>query len=307
MTDIKHRNEPLEKDNQPTGEETAAPYRFKQGEFDFTILSDGYFTLPGTVFAPEASLDERAEVVAKLGFRDDTIRSCANIPVIKTGNEVILVDVGAGRKYEPTEGLLAGNLKAEGIDPASVTRVIFTHAHPDHIWGTLTESGTLRFPNATYYIGETEWDFWMDPDFRTSMPEILHDFARGAQRDLSAVKDRLVLLKPGDEVIRGIAAIDTAGHTPGHLSFEVAGDEGLIITADAATNHVISFEHPSWRFGYDMVSDLAIKNRTKLLQRAASEKLKLLGYHWAYPGVGFAETYGAGYHFDASNRVQRVR
>ena len=109
------------------------------------------------------------------------------------------------------------------------------------------------------------------------------------------------MLKPGGEVISGIAAIDTAGHTPGHLSFEVAGDEGLIITADAATNHVISFEHPSWRFGYDMLSDLAIKNRTALLDRAASERLRLLGYHWAYPGVGFAERRGSTYRFEASS------
>jgi hypothetical protein len=81
-----------------------APYRFKLGDFDFTILSDGYFSLPGTVFAPEASLTERADVVARLGFANDTIRSRANIPVIKIGDEVILVDVGAGQKYEPTEG-----------------------------------------------------------------------------------------------------------------------------------------------------------------------------------------------------------
>jgi glyoxylase-like metal-dependent hydrolase (beta-lactamase superfamily II) len=274
-----------------------APYRFKQGDFDFTILSDGYFSLPGTVFAPEASLAERADVVARLGFANDTIRSRANIPVITIGDEVILVDVGAGQKYEPTEGLLAGNLAAQGIDPASVTRVLFTHGHPDHIWGTLTEAGELRFPNATYYMGATEWNFWMDPDFRTSMPAVLHDFALGAQRDLTAVGDRMVMLKPGDAVISGIVALDTAGHTPGHMSFEVAGDEGLIITADAATNHVISFEHPAWRFGYDMLSDLAISNRQSLLERAAAEKLKLLGYHWAYPGVGFAERKGTAFQF----------
>jgi glyoxylase-like metal-dependent hydrolase (beta-lactamase superfamily II) len=193
--------------------------------------------------------------------------------------------------------LLAGNLAAQGIDPTSVTRVLFTHGHPDHIWGTLTEAGELRFPNATYYMGATEWNFWMDPDFQTSMPAVLHDFALGAQRDLTAVKERMVMLRPGDEVISGIVALDTAGHTPGHLSFEVAGDEGLIITADAATNHVISFEYPSWRFGYDMLSDLAIRNRRMLLERAASEKLRLLGYHWAYPGVGFAERKGAAFQF----------
>lgn len=300
MTDTATRHLGTESKVQQAPGEVFPPFRFKQGDLDFTILSDGYFTLPGTVFAPEASLAQRAEMVAKLGFKDDTIRSRANIPVITRGSEVILVDVGAGQKYEPTEGLLSANMAAQGIDPASVTRVVFTHGHPDHIWGTLTEAGSLRFPNATYYIGETEWNFWMDPEFRTSMPDVLHPFAIGAQRDLSAVKERLVMLRPGDEVVSGIAALDTAGHTPGHLSLEVAGGEGLIITADAATNHVISFEHPSWRFGYDMLPDVAIRNRTSLLDKAATDRLKLLGYHWAYPGVGFAERNGDAYHFVAS-------
>jgi glyoxylase-like metal-dependent hydrolase (beta-lactamase superfamily II) len=300
MTSTVPREFRTESNVQQAPGEAFPPFRFKQGDFDFTILSDGYFTLPGSVFAPEASLAERAEAVEKLGFKDDTIRSRANIPVITRGSEVILVDVGAGQKYEPTEGLLTANMTALGIDPASVSRIVFTHGHPDHIWGTLTETGSLRFPNATYYIGETEWNFWMDPDFRTSMPDVLHPFAIGAQRDLSAVRERLVMLKPGDEVVPGIAALDTAGHTPGHLSFEVAGGEGMIITADAATNHVISFEHPSWRFGYDMLPDVAIRNRALLLDKAATDRVKLLGYHWAYPGVGFAERHGNAYRFAAS-------
>lgn len=133
------------------------------------------------------------------------------------------------------------------------------------------------------------------------MPDVLHPFAIGAQRDLSAVRERVVMLKPGDEVISGIAALDTAGHTPGHLSFEVAGGEGLIITADAATNHVISFEHPTWRFGYDMLPDVAIRNRSSLLDKAATDGLKLLGYHWAYPGVGYAERSGDAYRFAPSH------
>ena len=63
------------------------------------------------------------------------------------------------------------------------------------------------------------------------------------------------------------------------------------------TSDVIFFERPDWHFGFDTEPDIALKNRQMLLDRAASEKLKLLGYHWSYPGVGYAERKGSGYRF----------
>ena len=212
-----------------------------------------------------------------------------NIPLVRTGNDVILFDVGGGGKYQPSEGRLSAHLAACGIDPGIVTKVVFTHAHPDHIWGTLNDQGDIRFPNATYYVGETEWGFWTDPHYQTNMPDALHDFARGAQRDLAAIADRLVLLKPGDDVVAGMRALDTAGHTPGHLSFALTGADGLIIAADVATNQIVSFEHPEWKFGYDTSPDLAIRNRVRFVDRAATDRIRLLGYHWTYPGVGHVE------------------
>ena len=120
---------------------------------------------------------------------------------------------------------------------------------------------------------------------------------RSAQRDLEAIKSRVVMLKPGDDVVTGLSVFDTAGHTPGHLSLELAGRQGLLITADVANNEIVSFEHPDWKFGYDTIPELAIKNRIQLLDRAATDKLKLLGYHWEYPGVGYAERRGSAFHF----------
>jgi glyoxylase-like metal-dependent hydrolase (beta-lactamase superfamily II) len=230
-----------------------------------------------------------------------------NVPLIRTGDDIIIVDIGAGAKYQPSDGRLAYNLTEAGVDAKAVTKVVFTHAHPDHIWGTLTDDGSLRFPNATYYVGSAEWAFWMDKDYRTNMPDVLHDFARGAQRDLAAVADRMVLLRPGDDVVTGMRTLDTAGHTPGHLSFELSGGEGLIITADAATNQIVSFEHPQWRFGYDTLPDIAIRNRVRLIDRAATDRIKLLGYHWLYPGIGFVERHRGGTRFSPAAESLRLR
>jgi glyoxylase-like metal-dependent hydrolase (beta-lactamase superfamily II) len=252
-------------------------YRFVQGEFEITIVSDGYITVPIDIVAPEGSPEECREILARTGNPNaGLVESKTNIPVIRRGGDLIIVDIGSGDKYQPSDGRLSGNLTAAGIDPGAITRVVFTHAHPDHVWGTLTENGDLRFPNATYYVGAAEWDFWMDPDYIANMPAVLHEFARGAQRDLGAIRDRVVMLKPGDDIVTGLRAIDTAGHTPGHLSLEMAGGEGLIISADAATNEIASFRHPKARFGYDTIPELAIKNRARLIERASSPSARAM-------------------------------
>ncbi len=282
----------------PTPETSvSAPYSFRHGAFDITVLSDGFITIPQDILLANAAPYEQAALLPRLDTVGDAVRPKANIPALRTGADLILIDIGAGHKYQPTDGRLADHLAAAAIDPGAVTKVVFSHAHPDHIWATLDESGRLRFPNAAYYVGAAEWDFWNDPDYLTKMPAALHDFARGARRDLGAIRDRVVMLRPGDEVVTGLQALATPGHTPGHLSFEVAGGEGLMITVDVANNEVVSFGHPDWRFGYDTDPDLAISTRCKLLDRVATDRMRLLGYHWAYPGVGFAERRGGGFHF----------
>jgi len=272
--------------------------RFLQGEFEVTIVSDGYITVPIDIVAPEASPEERRDILMRTGdLKAGLVKSKTNIPIIRKAKDLIILDVGSGDKYQPSDGRLSANLDAAGIDAGAITKVVFTHAHPDHIWGTLTETGKLRFPNATYYVGAAEWNFWMDPDYRNNMPSVLHEFAEGARRDLGAIRDRVVMLKPGDDIVTGLRALDTAGHTPGHLSLEMAGGEGLIISADAATNEIASFQHPKSPFGYDTIPDIAIRNRARLIERAAADRIKLLGYHWTYPGVGFAERQGNGYRY----------
>lgn len=278
----------------------AQAYRFTHGAFDLTVLSDGFLTLPADVLLPDATADERLRILKRLGGDAAGAPVQVNIPLIRTGNELILVDIGSGDRFQDSAGKLAANLEAAGIDPAAITKVVFTHAHPDHSGATLGRDGKLLYPNADYVVSSAEWDFWTDPGFEGRQPEALHGFARGAKRDLFAVKDRLTLVKPGDEIVPGMRVLDSRGHTPGHISLHLDGDDGLIVTGDAATSNVIFFEHPEWHFGFDTEPEIALKNRKALIGQAAATKAKLLGYHWAYPGVGHAERTGTTYRFVAS-------
>jgi glyoxylase-like metal-dependent hydrolase (beta-lactamase superfamily II) len=136
----------------------------------------------------------------------------------------------------------------------------------------------------------------MDPNYRTTMPDVLHEFARGTQRDLSAVKDHVTLVKPGVDIVIGLRVLDTAGHTWAYLARASRGD-GLIITDDAVTDPIVSFEHPGSKFGSDMQHEVAIAKRKALLERVATDWIKLLGFHWTDPGVGYSERKDSVYRF----------
>jgi glyoxylase-like metal-dependent hydrolase (beta-lactamase superfamily II) len=272
------------------------PHTFKQGDFEITVLSDGSLTLPANLLGPDTPAEERKAFLDMVGITGENVTGAASPVLIRAGSDVILFDNGSGSGFQPTSGKLLENMAAAGIDPASVTRLVFTHGHPDHMWGTAVEGGS-NFPNATYYSGAVEWDFWNAPDILTKMPQDMHGMVTTTQSHYAAVKDKVTRINPGDEIVTGIRAFDTAGHTPGHLSFEIAGGEGLILTADALTFPTVFFPHPEWKFGFDAVHDLAIAARKSLLDRAATDKIKLIGYHWPYPGIGYAEKKDGAYQY----------
>ena len=68
--------------------------------------------------------------------------------------------MGSGDRFMPTAGKLWDNLKTAGIDKGKITKVIFTHGHPDHLWGTVDELDELVMPDATFFVAGAEWDFW---------------------------------------------------------------------------------------------------------------------------------------------------
>lgn len=281
----------------PPGVLAGGFHKLKHGSFDITVLSDGFITLTSDILMPDGSPDEIGSNLRRLGGNADSAPLQTNIPLLRHGSDLILIDTGAGANFQPSDGRLAENLASIAVDPASITKIVFTHAHPDHSGGTTRADGSLLFPNAHYYVNEAEWLFWTDPTYETAMPEALHVFARGAQRDLFAVKDRLTMVKPGDEIVSGMNVVSSRGHTPGHISLELAGDGNLLIAGDVIPNDIVSFENPCWHFGFDTEPEIALANRAALLDKAANEKIRMLGYHWTYPGIGYVERNGTAYRF----------
>jgi glyoxylase-like metal-dependent hydrolase (beta-lactamase superfamily II) len=148
-------------------------------------------------------------------------------------------------------------------------------------------------------LSQAEWNFWMADDVASRLPEDRQNFAPGAKRNLSSIKDKLQLIEPGTEIVSGIRTIDTSGHTAGHISIEiVSGGEALVVLSDALTHPIISFAHPEWSPAADHHdAERAIATRRSLLARLTSDRSLAIGYHLPFPGLGRVERHGSAYRF----------
>lgn len=193
-------------------------------------------------------------------------------------------------------GLLTENLKKAGIDPADIDAVIPTHAHIDHIGGIVNKEGKLLFPNAQIYMTQIDFDFWTS-DARMGTPA--EGSARAAQKNLLPHRDRIVFYKHGQDVIPGVEAMHTPGHTMGHSSFIIkSGNSSLFLTGDTV-HHNILLENPRMQVGFDTDAAMGVDTRVKMLDMLAANRIDTLIYHMAWPGIGNVVKTSTGFRFIA--------
>jgi glyoxylase-like metal-dependent hydrolase (beta-lactamase superfamily II) len=276
------------------------PRRFKHGAFEITVVSDGYLLLPTSFIAAGAPDAERQSLLQAAGQTGDTYQSPTNITLIRTADDLILIDIGSGDRFMPSAGKLWGNLEAAGIDKAAITKVILTHGHPDHLWGAADEFDELMLPKAHYYVAADEWDFWHGENAMRGLPTQRAGFVTGARRNYALLKPRMNVIQPGQDIVTGMRVVSTPGHTQGHISLELEGGDGLLIGGDALTHPLISFRHPDWRSETDHVPEQAAETRVRLLDRLATDRMTLLGFHLPFPGLGKVERKDGVYRYIAA-------
>ncbi|KGM89469.1 Zn-dependent hydrolase [Roseovarius mucosus DSM 17069] len=270
------------------------------GNFRITTLSDGNLVLPMDFLLGNLPAADAAPVLAQYGITGDTVEPPCNLTLFQDAERTVLFDAGSGSGFMPSAGKILEALDAIGVSADDITHVLFTHAHPDHLWGVLDDFDDPVFANASYMIGQAEWEYWTDPATVESIGAERASFAVGAARRLAAIEDRMEFIDGGQEVLPGILAHDTPGHTPGHMAFEIRqGTEAALVVGDAIGNGHLAFARPDWASGSDQDAETGIATRTRLLDQLATDQMAMVGFHLPGGGLGRVERNGDAYRFVA--------
>src|SRR5262245_6417291 len=158
-------------------------YALRVGEIDVLVVSDGVLSLPGAMLAHNADPAVRAAWLKDMFLPPDVLEWALNVVVVRSGGRTILIDAGLGADPDlnlPRAGQWARRLEVAGIDLASVTDVVLTHLHMDHVGGLLADGVKDRLrPDLRVHLAAAEAEFWASPDFsRVSMPPGFPDALR---------------------------------------------------------------------------------------------------------------------------------
>jgi glyoxylase-like metal-dependent hydrolase (beta-lactamase superfamily II) len=271
-------------------------YALRVGEIDVLVISDGVVTPPAESMATNADPAAREAWLDDNFLSHDTFDWALNEIVVRSGGRTMLIDSGLGLEYPdfPRAGQFGLRLDSAGIDLGSVTDVVLTHMHFDHIGGLLVDGVKTRLrPDLRIHVSAAEAKFWEAPDFsRTAMPPDMQGVIReSAKRFLSEYHDQLRPFEVECEVAPGVVVTRTGGHTPGHSVVRLAsGGERLMFAGDAV--FPVSFDHPEWHNGFEHDPEEATRVRLRLMRELAATGALLVATHMPFPSVGRVATAG---------------
>lgn len=265
-------------------------YALRIGDIEVLIISDGVLPLPTETMSTNVEPAIRAAWFKDIFLGPDAFDWALNVVVVRSGGRTILVDAGLGTEFPgfPRAGQLVHRLEAAGIDLGSVTDVVLTHMHMDHVGGLLVDGVKDRLrPDLQIHVAAAEVNFWAEPDFsHTAMPSPVPDVLRSAaKRFLNDYRSHLRPFEEEHEVTPGVIVRRTGGHTPGHSVVRVlSGNEGLTFAGDIV--FPVGFDHPDWHNGFEHDPEEAVRVRVRLLRQLAATGELLVATHMPFPSIG---------------------
>lgn len=268
--------------------------KFKVGDIEVTTIFDGVWEKAhDPAWVKNAPLDDVKAALRAGGVTDAHVPIPFTVTAIRTGGGLVLFDSGTGAQLFPTAGLITKNnlWQTAGIDPAQVTNIVVTHFHPDHITGLMAANTNAPiFPNAQIHVPAAEYKFWTNPAIKG-----------GAAPRIQAVFPgwRNIRQFEGDiEVVPGVRAIASNGHTPGHTSYHVgSGSQQLIVLGDVTNMPALFLRHPDWIVAFDADPGMADATKRKMFDRVIADRVTITGYHYGVPGAGTIARDGNSYVF----------
>jgi glyoxylase-like metal-dependent hydrolase (beta-lactamase superfamily II) len=278
-------------------------YRFKVGSFTVTTVHDGFFARPLEGFVRNAPLADVQAVLRDAFLPQDRLVIPFTVTFLDTGRDLVVFDSGNGVTAPgATNGRMISNMRAAGIDPTKVTRVVMSHFHGDHVNGLLNAEGAAAFPNAEVILPEAEIAWWGDATNETRSPEGQRATFANSARRLAPYAARLRRIGPDAEVVPGVRSVAAYGHTPGHTCYHVAdGADQMMFVADTTNRPELLARRPEFHIIFDFDAVAAEATRRRIYDRVATDRIRITGYHFPFPANGFLAKEGSGYRFVAAD------
>ena len=273
-------------------------YRMMLGDFEVTAISDGTVALPVDKLLTNVKPAQVNRALAKQ-FLKAPVETSVNGYLVNTGSKLVLIDSGASGLFGPTLGKLQANLKAAAYSAEQIDEVYITHLHPDHVGGLVVD-GKMAFPNAIVRTGKHDADYWLSEENMKKAPKDSQGFFQGAMASLNAyVKaDKFKSFEGDTDLVPGIKAIATHGHTPGHAVYAIESKgQKLVLWGDLMHVAAVQFAEPSVTIAFDTDAKAAAAQRKKAYADAAKGGYIVGSAHLSFPGLGHLRTEGRGYVF----------
>ena len=254
----------------------------KVGEVEITAIDDGTWQVAAPAMygnTPEDWLPHRQFLDA-----DGKLPVQLGGFLIRTGDRLVLVDVGAGASPDPAFGRLPASLAAAGVDPADITDVVLTHLHFDHV-GWASDGERVTFPNATYRCDERDWNFFVGADAYDESAILSMLGGMSATERLSPASSRLETWAGDMTLAPGVDVRAAPGHTPGSTIVVVSsGTERVMLLGDVVHCPVELLED-EWQMIADIDLALARRTRVALARELEGEGTLVSASH--FPGMQF--------------------
>jgi glyoxylase-like metal-dependent hydrolase (beta-lactamase superfamily II) len=285
------------------GKQAAGFYRYKVGDIEVTVVTDGANRLPITdAFVVNVKKEDVNAALVAAFMEPGVFVGPYNPIVLNTGGKLALVDTGTSEAgyiaSKGATGQLMTNLAAAGIEAGAIDTVIISHYHGDHINGLLKADKSLAFPNAEILVPANEHQFYMDDgNMSRATKGRIEDVFKNVRRVISGeVLKRLRTYEWDKDVIPGVLAVGTPGHTPGHTSHVVSsGSSKVYVQADVTHAPFLFARNPGWHAYYDQDPVIAEATRRRVYDMLVTEKMLVQGFHYPFPSVAHVEKTATGY------------